>query len=103
MRRKGELSPYAIDQGWPYQVAVRTDDGQYLGHIPSSGPMSSLCERGHEVTDGRYRYRVYCFSDRSQADRFRDLLSGEDFDPRDRSRGTWLRGRGTAREARRRG
>lgn len=51
-----------------------------------------------EVTDGRHRYRIYCFSDRSQTECFRDLLSGEDFDPRDRSRGTWLRGRGAARE-----
>lgn len=102
MRRKGELSPYAIDQGWPYQVAIRDDDGQHLGHIPSLGPMSSMCTRGHMVADGRRRYRVFCFSDQAQAGRFRDLLSGEDFDPRDRTGGQWHRGRGAARDARRR-
>lgn len=102
MRRKGELSPSAIDEGWPYQVAVRDDDGQRLGHIAATGPHSSLCGREHSVTDGRYRYRVFCFSDRAQAERFRDLLGGEDFDPRDRSRRGWLRGRGAALDARRR-
>lgn len=102
MRRKGELSPSGIDRGWPHQVALRDDDGQYLGHLPRTGPLSSLCERGHNVTDGRHRYRVFCFSDRGQADRFRELLSGEEFDPRDRSGRGWVRGRGAARDARRR-
>jgi hypothetical protein len=102
MRRKGELSPSAIDHGWPYQVAVKDDDGQHLGHIPSIGPMSSLCGRGHTVTDGQHRYRVFCFSDQAQAERFRDLMSGADLDPRDRSGGMWHRGREAARDARRR-
>lgn len=102
MRRKGELSPTGIDRGWPYQVAIRDDDGQYLGHLPSSGPLSSLCERGHVVTDGLHRYRIYCFSDRGQADRFRDLLGGEDCDPRDRTGRMWLRGRAADRDARKR-
>ena len=102
MRRKGELSPSGIDRDWPHQVAVRDDDGQGLGHIPSSGPLSSLCERGHTVTDGKHRYRVLCFSDRGQAERFRDLIGGENFDIRDRSGGNWIRGRGAARDARRR-
>lgn len=103
MRRKGELSPSAIDRGWPYQVAVRDDDGQYLGHIPSTGPMSSLCGRGHSVTDGRHRYRVFCFSDRAQAEQFRDLIGGADFDPRDRSGGMWFPGSAASRQAKKRG
>ena len=102
MRRKGELSPSGIDRGWPHQVAVRDDDGQHLGHLPASGPLSSLCERGHTVSDGKHRYRIYCFSDRTQAERFRDLLGGEDYDPRDRSRGMWVRGKGAPSSARRR-
>lgn len=102
MRRKGELSPTGIDRGWPYQVAVRSDDGQRLGHLPRVGPLSSLCEREHNVSDGRHRYRVLCFSDRAQAERFRDLLGGEDFDIRDRAGARWIRGSGAARDARRR-
>jgi len=102
MRRKGELSPAGIDRGWPHQVAIRDDDGQYLGHIPAIGPMSSLCEREHKVSDGRHRYRVFCFSDRGQAERCRDLLGGENFDVRDRSGRHWIKGRGSARDAKRR-
>ena len=102
MRRKGELSPHAIDQGWPYQVAVRDDDGQHLGYIAPHGPTSSLCGREHMVVDGLHRYRVFCFSDQAQAERFRDILGGEDFDPRDRTGGRWHRGRSEKRDARRR-
>ena len=102
MKRKGEMSKSAIDRGWPHQVAVRILDGQPVGHIRSDGPFSSLCDRGHEVADGQYCYYIYCFADREQANRFRGIVAGEVFDPRDRSGGRWLRGRGAARDAKHR-
>lgn len=105
MRRKGELSPAGVDRGWPHQVAVELPSGHGYGHIPSVGPLSSLCPRGHELTYNGKRYRVFCFSDPDQAARFREIMGGEVFDPRDRGRGrnwnTWYKGRGAARDARR--
>lgn len=105
MRRKGELSPAGIDRGWPHQVAVEIPPGHGLGIVPATGPMSSLCHRGHEVAHEGKRYRVFCFSDPDQAERFKEIMGGEDFDPRDRGCGanwnTWYRGRGAARDARR--
>lgn len=104
--RKGELSPAGVDRGWPYQVAVPFTDDIPLGHVCPSGPVSSLCRRGHEVSDGSRRYRVFCFSDPEQAKAFKASVGGEDFDPRDRGRGqawgSWFRGRAAARDAARR-
>lgn len=48
-----------------------------------------------------HSYEVFCFSDRGQAPQFREAICGEDFDPRDRVSGRWLRGRGAARDAKR--
>lgn len=101
MRRRGELSAGGVDREFPFQVAVRSIQGQSLGHVNACGPLSSLCWRRHHVGDGTHRYEVFCFSDRDQADRFRDAIRGEDFDPRDRSGGRWLRGRGAARDEKR--
>lgn len=102
MRRKGELSPAVVDIQWPFQVAIRASVAKELGYIPSSGPHSSLCVRGHSVFDGVNGFRVYCFADRDQAARFRDFVGGEDFDPRERSGGRWLRGRAAKLDAKRR-
>lgn len=97
--RKGELSTGGVDRGWPHQVAIPSSEAAGLGHIPSSGPHSSLCGRTHAVFDGEREFRIYAFADREQAVRFRDLLGGEDFDPRERSGRRWLRGRAAARDA----
>lgn len=106
MRRKGELSAAGVDRGWPYQVAVEIPPGHGLGIVPAVGPLSSLAPRGYEVAYDGKRYRVFCFSDPDQAARFKDVMGGLDFDPRDRGRGaywgTWHRGRGAARDAKRR-
>lgn len=102
MRRRGELSRTGIDRGWPHQVAVRMIPGQNIGHLNACGPLSSLCPRRHHVGDGQHSYEVLCFSDRGQADQFRDAIRGEDFDPRDRVGQRWDRGRGTRRDEKRR-
>lgn len=105
MRRKGELSPAGVDRGWPYQVAVEMTGGNGFGHVPSVGPLSSLCSRGHEVGHDGKRYRVFCFSDPDQAKRFKESIRGLDFDPRDRGKGAdwsaWYRGRAAERDAKR--
>ncbi len=102
MRRKGELSSGALDRGWPYQVAVRQIDGQNIGVVSAVGALSSLCWRRRRVHDGQHEFAIFCFADRDQAAQFRETLGAEDFDPRDRSGFRWVRGRGTARDARRR-
>lgn len=102
MRRRGELTPSGIDREFPFQVAVRCIAGQNVGHLNQSGAFSSLCWRRHHVGDGQHTYEILCFSDLAQAKAFRDVIKGEDFDPRDRSGGLWVRGRGAARDEKRR-
>lgn len=106
MRRKGELSKATIDREWPHQIALELPEGHGFGILPAMGPLSSLCSRGHELAHDGKRYRVFCFSDPDQAARFKDIMGGIDFDPRDRGRrhnwNTWYRGRGAAQDARRR-
>lgn len=84
-RRKGELSRTAIDNGWPYQVAVREIDGQPVIIPHGTTAWSSLCPRGWKFADDRHRYRVYCFADEAQAEEFRILLDGFRVDPTQRS------------------
>lgn len=102
MRRRGELTSGRVDREFPFQIAVRCIPGQNVGHLNPSGPFSSLCWLRHHVGDGEHRFEVLCFSDKTQADAFRDVIQGEDFDPRDRNGGRWIRGRGAARDERRR-
>lgn len=83
MRRKGELSPAEVDRRWPHQVAVEIPAGHGLGIVPATGPLSSLCARGHDVACDGKRCRVFCFSDPDQATHFRGIMGGIEFDPRD--------------------
>jgi hypothetical protein len=96
------MSPGAVDRGWPFQIAGRSRDAEALGYIASSGAHSSLCWRRHTVVDGAVGYQVFCFADPDQAARFKGFIGGEDFDPRDRWGGKWVRGRGAARDAKQR-
>src|SRR5262252_9143968 len=46
--RKGELSPAAVDRGWPHQVALRSDQVMRDFHvIDGFCRQLSLCARGH--------------------------------------------------------
>jgi hypothetical protein len=50
-RRKGELCPAAIDQGWPYQVALPASalrNGGYAA-VHDFCKELTLCPRGHSV------------------------------------------------------
>lgn len=73
---------------------------QNIGHRNQSVPFL-LSWRLHRLGDGQHPYEVLCLADRSQADAFRDVIQGEEFDPRDRLGGRWLRGRGATRDAKR--
>lgn len=96
------MSRGRVDREFPYQVAVKCISGQNIGYLNASGPFSSLCWRRHHVGDGQHTYEVLCFSDKAQADQFRDAIKGEDFDPRDRVGDRWARGRGARRDEKRR-
>jgi len=99
MRARGQPSDTEINRAYPHQVAVPVFEGRGMGYVNSSGPLSSLCRIRFKVTDGARSYEIFCFSDRGQAEQFRDAIKGEDFDPRDRVGVTWQRGRGRRRDA----
>ncbi len=77
--RKGELSKSAIDQGWPYQVAVEarqcTGD-QYMTKHTFCMDLS-LCSRGHAFRRDNTDYVVYCFAEREHAEMFQQRFGGE--------------------------
>jgi len=56
MRRKGELSPAAIDRDWPHHVV-----------LPAAR---------HAVRDN-----VYCFADPADAEKFKQRFGAERFNP----------------------
>ena len=86
--RKGELSPAAVDRGWPHQVALRADRVVRDFHIIAEFCSElSLCARGHSVNDGTDWYRVYCFAKPEDAATFAARFGGERFDPTHRGRG----------------
>jgi hypothetical protein len=99
VRARGQPSDTQISRDHPFQVAVPLFEGHGLGYFNNSGPLSSLHRRRFNVSDGERSYEVFCFSDRAQAEQFRDAIKGEDFDPRDRVGAIWHRGRGKKRDA----
>ena len=89
MRRKGELSPAAIDRGWPHQVILpaRLCEGGGYQVIHEFCKDLTLCTRGHAVYDREW-FHVYCFSDAGDAEKFKQRFGGETFDPSQRGRGS---------------
>src|SRR5271154_2947835 len=55
MRRKGELSPAAIDRGWPHQIVLpaRRCEGGGYEEIHEFCKNLTLCSRGHAVFHDR--------------------------------------------------
>jgi hypothetical protein len=93
MRRKGELSPAAIDRGWPHQVVIpaRYCEGDGYKEIHDFCKDLTLCTRGHSVYDGEW-FHVYCFEKLQDAEKFMQHFSGERFDPKQRGKGSnWAR------------
>ena len=92
--RKGELSPAAVDRGWPHQVALPESACTGANHKVHADFCQdlSLCVRGHSVfRDGRW-WRVFCFAEVEHAARFMVRFGGERFDPADRGHGkSWAK------------
>lgn len=89
MRRKGELSPSAIDRGWPHQIALPAtvcEGGGYI-RIHEFCKGLSLCPRGHTVVHEDQWFNVYCFAKAADAEKFRERFGGERFDPSKRGKG----------------
>ena len=92
--RKGELSPDAVDRRWPHQVALPESACRGGGYktIHDFCKDLSLCPRGHSVCRDAQWFKIYCFADAADAEKFRARFGGEKFDPRQRGKGrNWMR------------
>lgn len=89
MRRKGELSPAAIDREWPHQVALPACASRGGGYktIHEFCKDLTLCPRGHSVAHKGRWYNVYCFANPFRG-AFMRRFGGEKFDPRRRGKGS---------------
>jgi len=93
-RRKGELSPAAIDRGWLYQVALRAEEcrGTHYRTLHAFCLGLSLCPRGHSVRYKDEWWHAFCFAEKAHAEAFCDRFGGEHFDPSERGRcKSWAR------------
>jgi hypothetical protein len=92
MRRKGELSPTAIDRDWPHQVLPARACGGGYNEIHEFCKDLTLCTRRHAVCHDNVWYHVYCFSDPADAEKFKRRFGGEKFNLNERGRGrNWAR------------
>ena len=90
-RRKSELTAAAIDRIWPHQAAVPAT-GSHGRFMDVFCLYLSVCERHHSVVQEDKWWIVYCFADAEHAEKFRMRFGGEQFDPKDRGRGSnWAR------------
>lgn len=85
-RRKGEMSKFAIDNGWPHQVALPSRKllGPDYVVVHDFCRDLSLCERGHSFVRGDEYWNVFCFAEREHAERFQQRFGGDFIDPKDR-------------------
>jgi hypothetical protein len=69
--RKGELSPAAVDRGWPHQVALPESASRGGGYktIHDFCKALSLCPRGHSVCRGGEWFKIYCFAAAADAEK----------------------------------
>jgi hypothetical protein len=88
-RRKGELSPSAIDGEWPYQISLLADDctGSNYYTVNLFADALSVCTRGHSCCHDDRWHRVFCFKEKADAEKFQARFGGEWFDPARRGRG----------------
>lgn len=94
IHRKGELSPAMIDRGWPYQVALPARASLNGGYnvIREFCNDLSICPRGHAVFHEGEWFNVYCFAEPADAKKFMQRFGGEEFDPKQRGKGSnWAR------------
>jgi hypothetical protein len=87
---RGELSPAAVDRGWPHQVAmpakISMGDGYNVVHGICEG--LSLVPRGHRVIGPDDEWcRVFLFCREGSAEKLKQRFSGEWFDSAKRGNG----------------
>jgi hypothetical protein len=89
MRRKGELSASAIDNGWPHQVVVpaRLCERDGYNEIHEFCRDLTLSSRGHALYHDGQWFHIYCFREPADALKFMERFGGEKFDPIERGRG----------------
>ena len=80
IRRKGELSPAAIDRAWPHQVVLPASASRNGGYkvIHEFCKELTLCPRGHSVFCDEW-FDVYCFAEREHAEKFMARFGGRPF------------------------
>ena len=88
IRRKGELSTFQIDNGWPYQVALaqRLTTGRTLDVVYDFCKDLSLCQRGHCFVRGSEYIKAWCFAEEEHALKFIARFGGEMIADEDRPR-----------------
>ena len=98
-RRKGELSPAGMDQGWPHQVAMPQElcTGKNYGPPHAFIRGLSACGRTHTVVHDAVKYLVFCFADVEDALQFKEAFNGIPFYPEDRKGQNWKRPPGDVR------
>jgi hypothetical protein len=98
-RRKGELSPVAMDRGWPHQVALPYDQCTGKNYNPPHAFIRglSVCCRNHITMHEDEKYLVFCFADIEDALQFKEAFKGVLFYPEDRKGRNWNRPPGDVR------
>jgi hypothetical protein len=88
-RRKGELTSAGIDRGWPHQIALLSSECEGENHDPvrTFADALSACTRGHKFFHNDKWHRVFCFAEKTDAEKFQAKFGGEWFDPARRGRG----------------
>ena len=88
VRRKGELSNYRIDAGWPYQVALpeAVSVGKANDVVRDFCKDLSLCPRGHTFRRDDKWIDVWCFAEEVDAQIFIARFGGEMIAVEDRPR-----------------
>jgi hypothetical protein len=86
VRRKGELSTWAIDREWPHQVALPASrcSGPNYPILRQFCEGLWLCQRGHCFRRDDADWVVWCFADPEHAARFQRCFGGELMDPASR-------------------
>jgi hypothetical protein len=88
-RRKGELTPNAVDREYPHQISLPADDcrGTNYYTVNLFADALSVAPRGHSYYHDDEWHQVFCFREKSGAEVFQQRFGGEWFDPARRGRG----------------
>ena len=87
-RRKGELSPNRADREWPHQISLLADDccGGNYHRVHMFADTLSVAPRGHSYFHNDKWHRVFCFREKTDAEKFKAKFGGEWFGPARRLR-----------------